>query len=199
MDELQRLGDEFQHALYFLSPVLEQIGGGRYREQSIWYELAANNSVHVLYLLAKVNSQLPDYNNLQPISFQPFPLRHSFIPSLVPFDLNVVALQILRLTKKGVSEAYQDPDACWAAHFRVTQRPFRPGHGGRLFDGTFWTDGIGVSVLKGTEKGVRVTRRRGVKRKVPDEALFPYFDTFDRHTLRQFDDVVFAEPNRRYS
>ena len=201
MDELQGLGGEFQHAFYFLSPVLEQIGGGQYREKSIWYELAANNSVHVLFLLAKLNSQLPDYNNLRPISFQPFLLRQSFIPSYVlPFDLSVVTSQILRLTRKGLSEAYQDPDAFWAGHFRITERPFRPGPGGRLFDGTFWTDGVGASVLKrvpGTEKGVRITRRRGVKRKARDEGLFPYFDTFDRQALQQFDDVVFADPNRR--
>jgi hypothetical protein len=115
MDELQGLGYEFLHPFYFLSPVLEQIGGGQYREQSIWYELAANNSAHVLYLLAKVNSLLPDYNNLRPISVQPFPLRLSFIPSDQPFDLSVDGFQILRLTRKGVSEAHQDPDAFWAA------------------------------------------------------------------------------------
>ena len=44
----------------------------------------------------------------------------------------------------------------WNEQFHLNRRPFLPGPRGREFDGTFWTDGVGVSILKrvaGTEKG----------------------------------------------
>ena len=42
MDELQDLGEEFVECFYLLSPVLELIGEGVYRQDSLWYEITAS-------------------------------------------------------------------------------------------------------------------------------------------------------------
>jgi len=196
MDELQDLGEEFVECFHFLSPILEGIGNGNYRKGSLWYEIAASKSVNTLYQIARLSSQLPAYVNRPAVRLQPFPLRHSFIPAYVPFDRTVVACQILRQDRKG---AYQNQEF-WKEHFRLNRRPFLPGPGGREFDGTFWTDGVGVSILKrtpGTEKGAGRKRKRGTKRKDRDRDLFPYFNTFAPEELAEYQDVVFADPNRR--
>jgi len=45
---------------------------------------------------------LPDIINPQPARWQPFRIRHSFIPSYITFDLSVVASHILHLPHKIV-------------------------------------------------------------------------------------------------
>ena len=152
MDEFEELGGEFVEAFHFLSSVLECIGNGNYRKGSLWYEITASKSVNTLYQIARLSSQLPAYVNRPAVRLQPFPLRHSFIPAYVPLDRSVVGCQILNQSSK---RAYQNPNF-WNEHFHLNRRPFLPGPGGREFDGTFWTDGVGVGILKGipgTEKG----------------------------------------------
>jgi len=82
----------------------------------------------------------------------------------------------------------------------LDRRPFLPGPGNREFDGTFWTDGVGVSILKRTprtKKGAGGKRKRGTKRKDREEERFPHFNTLSPQELAQYQDVqVFADPNR---
>jgi len=42
MDELQDLGEEFIECFHLLSPVLELMGEGGYRQDSLWYEITAS-------------------------------------------------------------------------------------------------------------------------------------------------------------
>jgi hypothetical protein len=58
VNEIQALGEEYFNAFIFFAPWLEMVGGGTYR-YSIWYELSAAKSVHVLYELSKLNA-MPD-------------------------------------------------------------------------------------------------------------------------------------------
>lgn len=200
IDEIRDLGDDYLDAFIFFAPWLEHVGNGLYRESSLWYELTAAKSVDTLYRLSKLNAMLSDVVDRPPINWQTFPLRHSFIPSYVTFDLGVVASHILRLPHKTVRFHYQHSVNFWSQHFRLNLRPFRRGPRGREFDGTFSTDGYGVSILKrtpGRPKGAGGKRKRGEKRQTRDERLFPFFNTIDRHDLREYQDVVFADPNIR--
>jgi len=100
IDEIQELGEDYLDAFTFFASFLQGVGNGVYRKHSLWYELAAAKSVHTLYQLSKLNTMLPDIINRQPARWQPFPIRHSFIPSYVTFDLGVVASHILHLPHK---------------------------------------------------------------------------------------------------
>jgi hypothetical protein len=102
MDELEGLGDNYVEAFIFFAPWLEQVGNGTYRKNSLWYELAASKSVHSLYKLATLNSTLPEVVGRPSARWQPFPLRHTFVPGYVTFDLGMVASHILRLPRKQV-------------------------------------------------------------------------------------------------
>jgi len=95
---------------------------------------------------------------------------------------------------------YQQPNCFWSQHFRMDLKVFRQDPSGRIFDGTFCTDGYGVSILKrspNARKGAGGKRKRGEKRKVRDARLFPSFDAIDRNELRGYHDVVFTDPNLR--
>lgn len=97
MDKLDGLGDNYIDTFIFFAPWLEQVGKGTYRKNSLWYELAASKSVHSLYKLATLNSMLPEVVGRPSARWQPFPLRHAFIPGYVTFDLGMVASHILLL------------------------------------------------------------------------------------------------------
>src|SRR5579859_6722786 len=88
-----------------------------------------------------------------------FPLRHSLILAYVQFDIGMVASHILNLPTKQICLKYKNPDF-WKQHFDFNQRPLRRGAGGRQFDGTFWTDGYGVSILMWTPGPWRTKRCR---------------------------------------
>jgi hypothetical protein len=183
VDQISALGEEYLQAFIFFAPWLETVGtGGRkYREKSIWYELSAAGSVHVLYGLSKLNAMLPEVVGRPSARWQTFPLRHSFIPAYVQFDIGIVASHILESSGKQVRLQYKNPDF-WREHFNFNQKPFRRGPGGREFDGTFWTDGYGVSVLMrtpGTPKDAGKKRKQGQKRKSRDLELFPNFNMID--------------------
>src|SRR5436305_5118121 len=60
VDEIQALGEEYFNAFIFFAPWLESVGSGTYRQNSLWYELSAAKSVHVLFGLSQLNSMLPD-------------------------------------------------------------------------------------------------------------------------------------------
>jgi len=70
------------------------------------------------------------------------------MPVYVTFDLGMVASHILRLPTKHVQLQYSAPGNFWDTNFRMDIRPFHRGPGNRVFDGTFMTDGYGVSILK---------------------------------------------------
>jgi hypothetical protein len=110
------MGEEYLSAFIFFAPWLETIGGGKYRENSVWYELSAAQSVHILYGLSKLNAVLPKVVDRPPSQWQMFPLRHSFIPACVEFDIGVVASHILNLPHKQVRLEYKNPEF-WKEHF----------------------------------------------------------------------------------
>jgi hypothetical protein len=130
VDEMGAMGEEYLSAFIFFAPWLETVGGGKYRENSVWYELSAAKSVHVLYGLSKLNAMLPDVVGRPPAKWQTFPLRHSFIPSYVEFDIGVVASHILtlpsspRVQKSGVLErtfqlrSQTTPKGAWGKRIR---------------------------------------------------------------------------------
>jgi len=112
----------------------------------------------------------------------------------------MVASHILRLPSKQVQLQYSAPVNCWNNHFRTDIRPFHRGPGNRVFDGTFMTDGYGVSIIKrcnAAGKGAGKKRKRGKKRKARDAELFPFFNTIERTQLQSYQDVVFIDPNLR--
>ena len=95
---------------------------------------------------------------------------------------------------------YHNPLNFWSQHFRMDLRPFHRGPRGKVFDGTFLTDGYGVIILKQSPGHAKVAgqkRKRGEKRKTRDTRLFPSLDTVDRHELQAYQDVVFTDPNIR--
>src|SRR5579859_7961967 len=198
VNEIQALGEEYFNAFIFFAPWLETVGGGTYR-YSIWYELSAAKSVHILYELSKLNAMLPEVVGRPLAQWQAFSLRHSLIPAYVQFDIGVVASHILNLPTKQIRLEYKNPDF-WKQHFDSIRRPLRRGPGGREFDGTFWTDRYGVSILMRTPGGPKVAgqkRKQGQKRKSRDTEVFPYFDTINRQELQQYHDIVFIDPNLR--
>ena len=109
---------------------------------------------------------LPDVVGRPPAKWQTFPLRHSFIPSYVQFDLGIVASLIINLPQNQTRLHYQDPNDFWNQHLHMNHKPFRRGPRGRLFDGTFYTDGYGVSIVMRSPdgpKGAGKKRKRGDK------------------------------------
>jgi hypothetical protein len=199
VDKIRALGEEHLEAFIFFAPWLETVGGGTYRQSSLWYELSAAKSVHVLYGLSKLNAMLPEVVGRPPAQWQAFPLRHSLIPAYVQFDIGIVASHILNLPNKQIRLEYKNPDF-WKQHFNFNRKPLRRGPGGREFDGTFWTDGYGVSILMrtpGVPKSAGQKRKRGQKRKSRDAELFPYFHSINRQELQQYHDIVFVDPNLR--
>src|SRR5579859_3887309 len=182
VDKIRALGEEYLEAFLFFALWLETVGGGTYQEASLWYELSAGKSVHVLYGLSKINAMLPEVVGRPPVQWQAFPLRHSLIPAYVQFDIGMVASHILNLPHKQIRLEYKNPDF-WKQHFDFNRRPLRNGPGGREFDGTFWTDGYGVNILMrtpGGPKGAGQKRKRGQNRKFRDAELFPYFHMINR-------------------
>src|SRR5579859_1079247 len=170
VNEIQALEEEYFNAFIFFAPWLEIVGGGTYREASLWYELSAAKSVHVLYKLSKLNAMLPKVVGRPPAQWQVFPLRHSLIPAYVQFDIVMVASHILNLPTKQIRLEYKNPDF-WKQHFDFNRRPLWRGPGGREFDRTFWTDGYGVSILMqtlGEPKGASQKRKRGQNQKSRD-------------------------------
>jgi hypothetical protein len=91
---------------------------------------------------------LPDVVGRPSAKWQPFPLRHTFIPQYVMFDLGMVVSHILRLQQKMIKHHYSAPVVFWDNHFRTDIRPFHQGPGNKVFDGMFLTDGYGVSIIK---------------------------------------------------
>src|SRR5271154_5697203 len=129
---------------------------------------------------------LPDIVGRPSARWQPFPLRHAFIPRYVTFDLGMVASHILRLPAKHVNLQYSAPVNFWDNHFRTDIRPFHRGPGNRVFDGTFMTDRYGVSIIKrcnAAGKGAGKKWKRGKKRKTHDAELFLFFNTIERTEL----------------
>src|SRR5579859_4773071 len=188
VDKIRALGGEYLEAFIFFAPWLETVGGGTYREASLWYELSAGKSVHVLYELSKLNAMLPEVVGRPAAQWQAFSLRHSLIPAYVQFDIGMVASYILNLPHKQIRLEYKNPDF-WKQHFDFNRRPLRSGPGGREFDGTFWTDGYGVSFLMwtpGGPKGASQKRKQGQNRKSRDAELFPYFYMINRQELQQY-------------
>ena len=125
----------------------------------------------MLYQIAKLNSQLEALISRQGVKMQPFPLRHSFIPTYVPFDLTVVVYQILNLPTSTLRQYYQHPQHFWKLYFKTNIRLFCTTIGGKEFDGTFWTDEYSVSILKrtpGIKIGAGQKRKQGEKRKNRD-------------------------------
>ena len=199
VDEIRVLGEEFFQAFILFAPWLKTVGGGTYHRKSIWYELSAAKSVHILYELFKVNAMLPEVVSRPPAKRQVFPLRHSFIPAYVQFDLGIVTSHILGMSCKQSRLEYKNPDF-WKLHFNHNRNPFQRGTEGRQFDGTFWTDGYGVSILmwtSGEPKSAGQKRKHGQSRKSRNSELFPYFLTVSHQELRRYHDVVFVDPNLR--
>jgi hypothetical protein len=213
MDEIESLGPEYVEAFYFFGPWLEQVGtvppGGDhrlYQKGSLWYEITAAKSVHSLYHLAILNTRLPEATGRDATAkFQVFPIRHTFIPRYIVFDLRGVAAQILGKGKKEIDDYSKNHKAeFWEEHFRTDSkafsRVFRPDAKGREFNGTFRTDGYGVSIIKQkseAQTGAGRKRKPGEKRKDRDTRLFPPFSAVDRDEIRRYDNVVFADPNLR--
>lgn len=111
-DEIDDLGNEFQELFAMLSPVLEATARpGGYAKGSLWYDIKANPEKHVSTIceLAELNESLPQLLGIQGIRFQPIPLRHSFIPSFVPFDTGVVGAHILGLSRRANTEIVKKP------------------------------------------------------------------------------------------
>jgi hypothetical protein len=80
----------------------------------------------------------------------------------------------------------------------MDSKVFRRDGRDRGFDGTFYTDGYGASILKrnpNAGKGAGKPRKHGERRKDRDHRLFPPLDTIDRNELRQYQDVVFINPD----
>jgi hypothetical protein len=100
VDKIRALGNKYLEAFIFFGQWLQTVGGGTYRKNSVWYGLSAAKSVHVLYRLSKLNAMLPEVVGQSPARWQPFPLRHSFIPIYVQFDIGMVASHILNLPTK---------------------------------------------------------------------------------------------------
>src|SRR5579859_7719664 len=197
VDKIRALGEEYLEAFIFFAPWLETVGGGIYREASLWYELSAGKSVHILYGLSKINAMLPEVVGRPPARWQALPLRHSLIPAYVQFDIGIVVSHILNLPHKQIHLEYKNLDF-WKQHFDFNRRLLRRGPGGREFDETFWTDGYGVSILMRTPGGPKSAsqkRKRGQNRKSRDAELFPYFDMINRQELQQYHDIVFIDPN----
>jgi hypothetical protein len=143
---------------------------------------------------------LPEVVGRPSARLQPFPLRHAFISGYITFDLGMVASHILRLPTKQVQLQYSAPANFWDNHFRTDIRPFHRGPGNRVFDGTFMTDGYGVSIIKrcnAAVKGAGKKRKQGEKRKTRDAELFPFFNTIERTELRSYQDIVLIDPNLR--
>ena len=107
VDQIRALGEEYIEVFIFFAPWLETVGGGTYRSHSVWYELLAAKSVHVLYGLSKLNGMLPEVVGRPPAQWQAFPLRHSFIPAYVQFDIGIVASHILDLPNKQIRLEYK--------------------------------------------------------------------------------------------
>jgi hypothetical protein len=111
--------------------------------------------VHSLYHLAILNTRLPQARGRDAATakFQVFPIRHTFVPRFLIFDLKGVASQILGLGKKDIDEyPKNNKDGFWNNHFQTDlkafSRVFKPDGEGREFKGTFLTDGYGVSIIK---------------------------------------------------
>jgi hypothetical protein len=109
LHEIQELGPEYVEGFHYFAQWLEIVGAipGVYRQNSLWYEMTAVSSIHILFKLAVLNSMLVDYER-KPKKFQTFPIRHSFIPTYVQFDFEGVAKQILGLSVAQSREAGRD-------------------------------------------------------------------------------------------
>jgi hypothetical protein len=87
------------------------------------------------------------------------------------------------------------------AHFRLEKRPFQTSPNSRVkFDGIFYTDGYGVSILlqtpSDTKKMTTDKRKRGKRERELDAELFLYFEAIRPEELQNYSDVVFADPNK---
>jgi hypothetical protein len=163
-------------------------GGARFEwgQNSLWYELNAAESIHSMHKLAALNSMLGDFNGQQPAKFQPFPIRHTFIPRYMQFDLRDVAAQILGYSKRLSDEVGKNRLKFWSGHFHTHLKAFRRDAKGREFDGTLYTDGYGVSILKRhseSAKGSGQKRKRSGKN-CPSSVRWPSLANDLHHLMR---------------
>lgn len=195
MNEVQELGEVFVEALHFLAPFMENISDGRYRKSSIYYELAATASVNSYFQLG---NQISDVTDGLPVKFHVFPLRRTFIPRHVRFDLKSVVLSVLDQPSAVLKAAYDNPAAFWRNHLNMNNRAFKRQHG-RIWEGSFATDGVTAAITKRVPLSMKAGQKRGRPVEAPENAdVFPSIhDLPALGLLEQEEDVVYCDPNRR--
>ena len=155
-----------------------------YRQNSIYYDIKANTIDHMnaFWRLSTV-SQILDDN-----AFQVFPVRTSWIPCYMQIDTKILYQHIL----KQASLVGEPKMEVWARVVDLQRKIFKP-RGEERFEGSIFTDGVGVSVLRQnfpSGKNARTTKRKQRKEDSKETGI-------DAIKAEDKQRLVFIDPNRR--
>lgn len=176
-------------------------------KSSIYYDVKANPSKHLnaFYRLAFIQ-QVLGYP-----TFQVFPLRTSLIPCYMQIDTNILGKHILdgasyaNLEKGQGLEAKMD--LIWSQVVDLKQPLFKRQTSNNQatalqFQGTIFTDGVGISVLKQDQAskfggGKRKRKFKGSRENEDEDASLYIHGQPQAYIQANLSKFVYADPNQR--
>jgi hypothetical protein len=140
-----------------------------------------------LYLLSL------EVGKLKKKSFSPFPLRKTWIPCYMTVDTEIAKFHILKKTDYNKDFTKED---VWAKMVNLKRKPVKEQQGLK-FQGTVFTDGVGLSIVKQNYDTSRRSARRQNEISINKEEL-KYVDDLSKEELQQdVEKCVLIDSDRR--
>ena len=180
--ELNSISSHLKDIYNKLRPILHASNRKELDMNLLWYDIACNptNYFYTMYQLSqtmeqyfqsKEQQQQSSNQSNKEIWFSAFPTRTSHIPCYLTLEHKIIRVTVLEQPYKG----FEDDEAktkWWNTYFKIEERPFHSqqnhkGENAFTFEGTMYTDGVGVSIVKQRTK--RKHRQKGTKNKTDEE------------------------------
>lgn len=148
-------------------------------KDSLWYDIACHPEAYfyTMYLLSRIHEP-PPLDSADGVNremrgpwFAVFPTRTSYIPCYITLEHKILLVTVLQEPYKGFNSD-EEKQTWWSEYFCTNDRPFHSQQRhlddkAFTFEGTIYTDGVGVSIVKQKQK--RKHRQKGTKNKTEQE------------------------------
>ncbi len=173
------ISEDFQPLLTTLLPVLKASGrSSSLDKDNLWYDIASHPTVYLgaMYTLSQIMERHlvateSKTKQKKGVWFAAFPTRTSHIPCYLTLEHKILLVTVMEQPYQRFDNDEQKQE-WWSSLFRTDKRPFHSqqnhhGENAYTFEGTLYTDGIGVSIVKQRVK--RKSRAKGTKNKTAEE------------------------------
>jgi hypothetical protein len=139
---------------------------------------------------------------LEECSSRPFracPIRTTLIPSYTQIDTTILCQQILDLRRTAMNQmdVFSVKEAVWNKVFRLNRRPFTK-QAGLKFEGTIYSDGVGLTVILQSEPTRAGKKRKRKELNTQDVEEFTNIASMEGGHLKRIQErVVYIDPNKR--